>query len=201
MVVVAGARGARGAAQGAQAGQWAGPHVGAGRGGDIVEDLNPGDVLQMSRFAVSAQVRRGSGLFAPTRTMLLSYQYGKLRNVVVRHMCKRKGVTMHEGSEAYTTKQCCFCGHVLSKEDMPLGEKTFNCTECGAKAHRDGKAAFMNVVKHVNADMLIAILVPAVVVAAGTATTTRRSSERALREKSARCRACCNTQGLPASPR
>ena len=125
----------------------------------ILDGMNPGDVVQFSRFFVATQLSRSGGLFAPTRAMLHSYMYGELR-VVLRAQCKRKGVLLHEGSEAYTTKQCCFCGHVLSKKEMPLGKTEFVCPMCSATGHRDAKSAFGNIIKHINAGSLLAFLAP-----------------------------------------
>ena len=128
----------------------------------IVDGLEQGDVLQLSRYAAGVQLRRDGGLFAPTRRMLRNHHFGGIR-VAVRHQCARRGIHLHEGSEAYTTKQCCFCGLVLSKEQMPLGEKVFTCPEpeCGFSGHRDGKAALAalcNVLKHLHAEKFLAEL-------------------------------------------
>ena len=124
---------------------------------ETMRGLLPGDVVQMPRYAAAVQLRRDSGLFPATRAMLSSYQYGKLRGAV-RQVCKRRGVHFHEGSEAYSTKQCCLCGTVLTKEQMPLGEKLFKCVKCPCEAHRDGHAAFNIVFMHIDTDLLLQFL-------------------------------------------
>ena len=128
-----------------------------GASGEMMRGLEHGDVMQMPRYAAAVQLRRNGGLFEATRAMLADYRYGQVRSAV-RNVCKRRGVYFHDGSEAYTTKQCCLCGTVLTKEQMPLGEKLFKCVECPCQAPRDGHAAFNIVFKHLDTDLLLGLL-------------------------------------------
>ena len=131
---------------------------------DVMRGLTHGSVLQFSRFAVSQQLRRSSGLYKGCRKMLAGYAYGRLR-AALRHDCTKRGVLFLEGSEAWITRTCLACGHVHTKEQVKLGDKVFVCCapDCGASGHRDGLAAVKNAVKHLKAGEFMDAFVAATV--------------------------------------
>jgi putative transposase len=61
-------------------------------------------------------------------------------------MARKHGRTIHLVHPAYTTMDCGFCG-ARTKHALPLSERTYTCTACGAVSPRDKNSARVTLVR------------------------------------------------------
>ncbi|MGW1834905.1 RNA-guided endonuclease InsQ/TnpB family protein [Streptomyces sp. NPDC002067] len=61
-------------------------------------------------------------------------------------MARKHGRIVHLVHPAYTTRDCARCG-ARAKHALPLGERTYHCTTCGASSPRDKNSARLMLVR------------------------------------------------------
>ncbi|MCW2875157.1 transposase, partial [Actinacidiphila oryziradicis] len=62
------------------------------------------------------------------------------------HMARKHGRELHLVTPAHTTMDCAQCG-ARTKHALPLSERTYTCTACGAVSPRDKNSARVMLVR------------------------------------------------------
>ncbi|MFF1396154.1 RNA-guided endonuclease InsQ/TnpB family protein [Streptomyces sp. NPDC058287] len=83
-------------------------------------------------------IRQRIRLRKPQRVTLHSWAFAQLGDFIV-YKARRAGVPVVYVDPAYTSQQCCECGHTDKKNRVDQG--LFICRECGVVAHADRNAS------------------------------------------------------------
>ncbi|GAA4496846.1 RNA-guided endonuclease TnpB family protein [Actinoallomurus oryzae] len=83
-------------------------------------------------------IRQRVRLRKPQRVTLHSWAFAQLADFIV-YKAKRAGVPVVFVDPAYTSQQCCECGHIEAKNRV--SQSVFCCRNCGVVAHADRNAS------------------------------------------------------------
>ncbi|MGI5231582.1 RNA-guided endonuclease TnpB family protein [Actinoallomurus sp. CA-142502] len=83
-------------------------------------------------------IRQRVRLRKPQRVTLHSRAFAQLADFIV-YKARRAGVPVVFVDPAYTSQQCCECGHIDS--DNRVSQSVFLCRNCGVVAHADRNAS------------------------------------------------------------
>ncbi len=100
--------------------------------------VNTYRVVLLPEFKTSQMVS-SKRLYSKTCRKMMTWSHYKFRSKLIGMAQKYTDVKIRLCNEAYTTKQCGFCGVINRK--MTLNDRTFRCSSCGSTASRDGHAA------------------------------------------------------------
>nr|WP_285622007.1 transposase [Actinoallomurus iriomotensis] len=83
-------------------------------------------------------IRQRVRLREPQRVALHSWAFAQLADFIT-YKAKRAGVPVVFVDPAYTSQQCCECGHIDNKNRV--SQSVFLCRNCGVVAHADRNAS------------------------------------------------------------
>ncbi|GAA4494780.1 RNA-guided endonuclease TnpB family protein [Actinoallomurus oryzae] len=83
-------------------------------------------------------IRQRVRLRKPQRVTLHSWAFAQLADFIA-YKAKRAGVPVVFVDPAYTSQQCCECGHI--DDNNPASQSVFICRNCGVVAHADRNAS------------------------------------------------------------
>ncbi|MFE2963752.1 RNA-guided endonuclease InsQ/TnpB family protein [Streptomyces sp. NPDC059340] len=83
-------------------------------------------------------IRQRVRLRKPQRVALHSWAFAQLADFIV-YKARRAGVPVVFVDPAYTSQQCCECGHIDKKNRV--SQALFTCRQCGVVAHADRNAS------------------------------------------------------------